>query len=232
MNSEGSDGFEFDLSGEGEMRQISDAEFDRGKARFMEYALICAAELVTTTDVDEMSMLDTLRTMLVYAIQSGLEAMMFAPLDFDKIKIIGITPGDREGIDAVWREGIPWPIVCAIADSHGVDAMRILGDHLQENNMRNAANSSLALMAAPTLMVGGENEEFPGATAYTLHCVHDGHPCRHHFGDLQSAVRHAYDGMVRGVLQGVSNITRGDDEVMSAQVLQERIDELNSIGSN
>lgn len=232
MSSEPNDGFEFDLSGESFMQEISDAEFNKGKARFMEYALICAAEMVTITDVDELSMEGTLRAMLVYAIESGLDNLIFCPLDANQLNIVGIDPEDREKIDKIWNDGIPWPIVCAVVHTHGVDATKILEDHLRENFRKGAANGSLAVFSGFVVHSPGDDGEFFGVSPYMLNCVHDGHPCRHPFGDLQSAVRHAYDGMAHGILQGVSNITRGKEEVMSSEALQERLQEIGSIGSN
>lgn len=232
MSSEPNDGFEFDLSGDSPLHEISDAEFDKHKARFMEYALICAAEMVTVAEVDELNMLDTLRAMLVYAIESGLNNLLFCPWNASQLKIVGIHPEDRAEIDKLWDDGIPWPIVCAVADAHGVDAMKVLEDHLRESFRKGAANGSLAVLSGFAVHIEGDGGEFPGTPPYMLNCVHDDHPCRHPFGDLQSAVRHAYDGMARGILQSVDNITRGDEEMMTAEVLRERLQEIGSIGSN
>lgn len=238
--SENQDGLEFDLSNESPLHSISDAEFDKHKARFMEYALICAAELVTTAGIDELSMLDTLRALLVYAIESGLNNLLFCPLDPSHLKIVGMPPEERAEIDKLWDDGIPWPIVCAVCDMHGVNAMKVLEDHLRENFRKGAANGALHAFSTVVITFGdidGNAGVFPadlpnGQPAYVLHCSHGGQPCQHPYGTLEAAIQSAAAGIANGFLESIGNITRLDDEIMSAETLLERVAKINNIRNN
>lgn len=234
-----------DSQGAQPLRPFSEQEFNKYRGDFFQFALIHASHVVGESEFVNLNPPDAIQAMVVTAVGMGLQMDLFRPDVTDKIDLSQLPPDVQEDLKELWADAIPWSIVRFIADSFNVDAQKILADHMRHltQNISNSHALSVSNIDIDgidvqeyTKFIMKKIEELEDSEdeqdRYMLHCVHDGHACQHPFIELQGAILHAAEGTKTGWLQSVSNITRDGEEVMSADAVRKRVDEILSIGSN